>query len=299
MSSSRDNRRGIFSLLGAMALFAANDTLTKVVLQSYPVGEVMFLRGLLTAIFVALAIVALRQTHHIRRAVIPLVGLRSVFDATASGLFIAALAHMGVAELSAVILASPILMTMLAVFLFKEPVGWRRWAAIIVGLVGTLCVVKPDAGALNLWALAGVAAALCVAARDLTTLRIDASIPTLVVSLFSAFALTIGGFLLGIDEQWKMLAAVPLLITAMAAAFYSLANFLLILAFRSVEVSVVSPFRYSLILWGGIGGYIGFGEIPDGWSILGAALVVASGVYTLHRESVRRRYLSSKIAAEL
>jgi drug/metabolite transporter (DMT)-like permease len=205
---------------------------------------------------------------------------------------------MGLAELSAIILASPLIMTMLAVWLFREPVGWRRWGAIIVGLIGTLIVVKPNPANLNIWALLGLAAALGAASRDLATLRVSPTVPTLAVAMFSAVALTITGLGLSLNETWRPFDWQALLLLAGAALLYSIATYLLVLAFRAVEVSVVSPFRYGLLLWAGIAGYVVFGELPDAWSLVGAALIVASGVYTLHREAVRHRYLSSKLTTE-
>jgi drug/metabolite transporter (DMT)-like permease len=294
----RANRRGIFALLCATAAFTTNDALTKIVASSYPVGQVMFLRGSMTILAITAALVVLRQIGRILPAFGAVIVFRSMFDAIASATFIAALAHMPIAELSALVLAAPLLMTMMAVLIFKEPVGWRRWGAIIVGLAGTLLVVKPSPSAFDIWAIFGVGAALGAAARDLSTLRIDPAVPTLVIAFFSAVALTTTGFLLGLDESWRAMALAELSMLAIAALFYSIATYLLVLAFRSVEISVVSPFRYSLLIWAGIAGYIGFGELPDRWSISGALLIVASGLYTLHRETVRHRYLSAKPTTE-
>ena len=298
MSSLHDNRRGIVALLAATAAFTINDTLTKIVVRSYPVGEVMFARGLLTVVLMLGTLVMVRQIGRVGPAFGLVVILRSIFDAIASALFIWALGHMAIAELSAIVLAAPLIMTMLAVVIFSEPVGWRRWGAIIVGLVGTLLVVKPNPYALDVWAMAGLGAAFGAAARDLSTLRISPMIPTLAISFYSALALTATGFILGINEHWPMLDWATFWILAIAASFYSVATYLLVLAFRSVEVSVVSPFRYCLLIWAGIAGYVAFGELPDHWSIAGAALIVASGLYTLHREAVRHRFLSAKPTTE-
>lgn len=281
-----------------MAAFSVNDALTKVVVTAYPVGEVMFVRGLMTIGIMCVALAVLGQLGRVIPAIGWPVTMRSIFDAFASVTFITALVHLGLAELSALVLASPLIMTMLAVWIFKEPVGWRRWSAIIVGLIGTLLVVKPDPANLNAWALLGVAAAFGAASRDLATLRIDKSIPTLAVSIFSAISLTIAGLLLGLHEKWVALDPKAIGIIAAAALLYSIATYLLVLAFRAVEVSVVSPFRYGLLIWAGIAGYVVFGEFPDGWTLAGAALIVGSGVYTVHREAVRHRYLSAKPTTE-
>ncbi len=299
MPSLRANRRGIIALLLATAAFTVNDTLTKIVVQDHPVGEVMFLRGLMTFFFISIVLVAQRETLHLRSTVNRLVLLRSLLDAAASAMFVTALVRMGIAELSAIVLASPLLLTMLAVIIFKEPVGWRRWSAVIVGMIGTLFIVKPDVTVVDVWAILGLVVALGVAARDLTTLRIDPAIPTTVISIFSAIALTVAGVLMGTTEEWQIFAAATFLIIAIAAFFYSIGTYFLVVAFRSVDVSVVSPFRYCMLIWAGLAGYLAFGDLPDGWSIFGTVLIVASGLYTLHRETVRHRYLSAKATPEI
>jgi drug/metabolite transporter (DMT)-like permease len=298
LPSLRANRRGIAALLSAMAAFTVNDALTKIVVQAYPAGEIMFARGLITVAMLGASLAAMRQIRLVPSAARPPVILRSVFDAAASGLFITALGHMGIAELSAIVLASPLIMTMLAVLLFKEPVGWRRWAAIVAGLAGTMLVVKPVPSALDVWALLGLGAAFGAAARDLATLRISPGVPTLAVAMYSALALTSTGLLLGARENWLMLESGALVLLAAAAFLYSIATYLLVLAFRSVDVSVVSPFRYGLLIFSGGIGFLVFGEIPDLWSVAGAGLIVASGIYTLHRETVRHRYLSARPTTE-
>lgn len=281
-----------------MAAFTINDALTKIVVSLYPVGEVMFARGFMTIVMIGVALAMLGQIGRIPAAFGWPVALRSVFDAAASATFITALGHMGIAELSATVLASPLIMTMLAVILFSEPVGWRRWAAIVVGLIGTLLVVKPNPSALDVWSMLGLGAAFGAASRDLATLQINKAVPTLVVAIFSALALTTAGFLLGLNEAWVLFEPKYFLSLAVAAFFYSVGTYLLVLAFRSVEVSVVSPFRYSLLIWTVIAGYVVFGDFPDNWSLAGAALIVGSGLYTLHREAVRHRFLSAKPTSE-
>src|SRR5204863_7681559 len=120
---------------------------------------------------------------HLRAAVQPLVLTRTAFDGAAMVLFTTALIHMPLAELSAINLVSPLMLTALAVILFAEEVGWRRWSAIIVGFVGTLIIVKPSAGNFNAWALLGLCCSFAAASRDIITRQLDPRIPTLVISL--------------------------------------------------------------------------------------------------------------------
>ena len=289
VSQAGANRRGIICLVTGMAAFAVNDALVKLVALRAPVGEAIFLRGLFTLGFLALALTAMRQFGMLRLALRPLVTLRGILDGFASALFVLALVHMNIAELAAVVLTSPLLMTAMAVVLFGELVGWRRWIAIAVGLVGTLFIVKPAAGAFDVWALLGLGAAAASASRDLITRRLDAAIPALAVSFIGSIGVTLSGVVIGLNESWRALSANETLLLLCAATFISVGTYLLVLAFRGVEISLVAPFRYTLLIWGGIAGYLAFGERPDIWSVVGAALIVGSGLYTLHREAVRRR----------
>lgn len=291
-TQSAANRRGMLALTSGMAAFAVNDALVKLVARAAPVGEVIFLRGLFTLGFLLVALFVLGQVHRIGMAARPLIGLRSVLDGAASALFVAALVHMNIAELSAVVLTSPLLMTAMAVFLYREDVGWRRWAAICVGLIGMLCIVKPAPGEFDVWALAGLGAAAASASRDLITRRLDPAVPALAVSFAGSVGVTLSGLVLGAGETWRPMSASEIGLIAASSLFISIGTYLLVLAFRGVEISVVAPFRYTLLIWAGLAGFLVFGERPDLIAAAGAVLIVGSGLYTLHREAVRRRSLT-------
>jgi drug/metabolite transporter (DMT)-like permease len=220
--------------------------------------------------------------------------VRSGFEALAALFFTSALLHMPLAELSTIILISPLIITALSVMLFGEVVYWRRWTAIGVGFVGALLVVKPTPSAFDAWALLGILCAFASASRDLLTRKLDPRIPTIVVSFTAAVAVTIAGFLLGFWEEWRALKSIELGLLAVAAVFLAAGNFLVVVAFRVAEVSAVAPFRYTILIWAGVAGLVVFGELPDRWSLGGAALIVGSGIYALHREAVRGREIASR-----
>jgi drug/metabolite transporter (DMT)-like permease len=183
------------------------------------------------------------------------------------------------------------------VILYGEEVGWRRWTAIVVGFLGALCVVKPTPAAFNAWALVGLACAFASAGRDLMTRRLPEGIPFTVVSLMAAVAVTIVGLLMAPWENWRALTLEELGLLALGAAFLSGGTTMLVLAFRDVDISAVAPFRYTLLIWAGLAGYFLFGEVPDRWAAVGAALIVGSGIYALHREAVRARAARRMAAA--
>lgn len=298
MSFSGANRRGIFAIVVATGVFTTNDSIVKLVARQAPLGEVLFVRGIMATLLLASILVGLGHLRTLPLVLKPLVLARSGLEALATVLFTTALLHMPIAELSTVTSVSPLIITALAVWMFGEIVGWRRWTAIAVGMVGTLFLVKPTPASFDAWALLGLLCALCSATRDLLTRRLDPHVPTIAVSLMAAVAVMIAGALLGLGESWRPMRAGETGLLAIAAVFLAAGNFLSVLAFRGVDVSVIAPFRYSLLIWAGLAGFVVFGEIPDGWSVLGAALIGGSGIYAFHREAVRGRAVASRIPPE-
>lgn len=292
--SLRANRRGIVAIVCATATYSANDSIVKLVARKYPLGEVLFVRGLITCLLVGTLLVALGHWTAIGHGFRPLVLLRSSLEALAAVFFTTALMHMPLAELSTVILVSPLIITALSVVCYGERVGWRRWTAITVGFIGTLFVVKPTPASFDAWALLGILCAFSSASRDLLTRRLPGGTPTIVVSFMAAVSVTAAGVLMGLGEEWRLMEPSQIALLAIAAGFLAVGNFLAVVAFRAVEVSAVAPFRYSILLWAGIAGYVVFGELPDRWALVGAALIVGSGIYALHREAVRAREAAAR-----
>jgi drug/metabolite transporter (DMT)-like permease len=284
----------MFALTFGMAAYAVNDAFVKFVARDLPFGEVLFLRSALS-VFILVAVIAVTGgLNQIASAAKPVVLWRALFDAGGTVFFIAALVNMKIADLSAVVMTSPLILTALSAVMLGDHVGWRRWGAIGIGLIGTLFIVKPGAGTFDVWALAGLTAAFFAAGRDLTTRRIDPAISSLVVGLYGTVAVALCGAAIGLTESWTMPNGGQWTFIAVAAAFLGLGTYLVVLAFRGVEIPAVAPFRYTLLIWMGIAGYVGFGEVPDRWAFAGAALIAFSGLYALHREAAQRRNLAAR-----
>jgi drug/metabolite transporter (DMT)-like permease len=293
LTQSAANRRGMIALTFGMAAYTVNDAFVKLIARELPFGEVLFLRSALSVVILMVVISMTGGLRQVVSSATPTVLLRSLFDALGTVFFIAALVNMKIADLSAVVMTSPLILTALAALMLGDRVGWRRWSAIGVGLAGTLFIVKPGAGAFDMWALAGLAAALFGAARDLTTRRLDPATSSLVVGLYGTVAVTLAGAAIGLTESWAFPNREQWMLIAIAAVFLGLGTYLVVHAFRGVEIASVAPFRYTLLLWMGIAGYVGFGEVPDRWAFVGAALIVLSGLYALHREAVTRRAIAA------
>lgn len=291
MSPLSANQRGIIALIGGMVAYTINDVMVKAVAHKYPVGEVIFVRGVMTAALIATAVVAFGHARSLRRATERPIILRSIFDGLSTACFITALVHMKIADVAAMQQVSPLILTALSVLFYREAVGWRRWAAIAVGFAGAMFVVKPAPSAFDVWALVALGAATASALREMQTRRIDHAVPTMVIAFMGSLGIVAAGAIMAAPVGWVPILAPDLVMLAGAALFVGIATYLVALAFRNVDLSVVAPFRYSYLITSGIAGYLIFRELPDRWSAVGAVLIVASGLYALHREAVRRRQL--------
>jgi drug/metabolite transporter (DMT)-like permease len=278
-----------------MAVFSTNDMLMKLTAQRNPLGEVIMVRGVLATLIVGTIIVCMGQLSALRLAAKKPVLWRTVFDCLALILFTSALIRMPLADLSAMNLVSPLIITALAVVLFGEEVGWRRWTAIVIGFLGTLLIVKPAPANFNAWALLGIACAFSAAIRDVITRQLSPAIPTIGISFMAAFGTVIIGAIMYFLEDWKPMPLRDVGLLAIAALLIAAGHFMIVIAFRDVDVAAIAPFRYTLLIWAGLCGFLAFGEVPDRYAIMGSALIVGSGLYALHREVVRRRTVAADV----
>jgi drug/metabolite transporter (DMT)-like permease len=293
------NQRGIIAICGCMASYTVNDVLVKQILRDYPVGEVIFVRGLMSTLLIGGFVLALGHRRQMRSAIGGLMGIRSVCDGLSTACFIAALVHMQLVNVAAVLAIGPLLITALSVLFHGEAVGWRRWTAVAVGFIGALFLIKPIPSAFDVWAIVAAGSALFAALRELYNRKIDHGVPTVVIAFWGAVGITLFGMVFALAEDWRTFALGDLAQLFVASVFVGLAIYLMALGFRNVDLSVVAPFRYSYLITSALGGYLVFREVPDAWSILGALLIVGSGLYALHREAVRKRALTAKATPAL
>jgi drug/metabolite transporter (DMT)-like permease len=294
LSRFSNNQRGIAAICACMASYTINDVLVKQILLTYPVGEAIFVRGVMCVLLIGAAALWLGHGRALAAPVSRLLASRSLCDGLSTAGFIAALAHMKLANIAAVLQIAPLIITALSVMLYRESVGWRRWTAIGVGFLGALLVIKPVPSEFNIWAIVGAASALAAAVREIQTRRIGRAFPALVVAFWGAVGITLCGGIFAAVEQWRPIDNEDALKLLVAAVFVGIAIYLLAVAFRDVDLSVVAPFRYSYLLTSTLGGLLIFGELPDSWTVAGALLIMGSGIYTLHREAMRRRTITAK-----
>jgi drug/metabolite transporter (DMT)-like permease len=299
MASHSANYRGILAMIGACGCFSANDALTKLAAVYLPVSEIVAIRAAFTLLFAYLIIVWRGETSRISRISNPYLMLRAFIEGFTGVLIIYALKLMPIADLTAILLAQPFMMMIVGVAVLGEKPGWRGWMAVTAGFLGMLLVMKPGTSSFEPASLIALLATLFVLGRDLLTRKIPAHIPSPVITFATAlFAVPIGmaGFAV---EQWTMPVLFPFLVTVGSAGFLVFAFILMVMAFRGTDVSAISPFRYSLVVFAVIFGIVLFGEIPDAVSIVGMGIIVAAGVYMLHWETRQRRGATANTVAAL
>lgn len=288
--------RGVASMVLGMASFVTNDTLIKLASVTTPTGQLVTIRNLLASVLIFGLIYLTGHASHMHRTINRVVIARSCLDIVATILYLLALFHMPIGNVTAINMASPLAMTAAAAIFLQAPVGWRRWTAVAVGFVGVMLIVQPDAEGFNAYALLAIASVVFIVARDLTTRQIDQSIPSLVVTLTNAILVMIGALALSAFEGWVAIGWREYLLLATAAIFLICGYLLIVDAFRHGDLATVGPFRYTALIWALLFGFLVWGDLPNLLAQLGIVIVVASGLYVLHRERLRARAEATKAA---
>lgn len=283
------NLRGILAMMISMAAFTAGDSIIKVVGRSLPVGEILFLRGLFSIVLTCLLIWWTDQWPDWPRARSALIAWRTMAEVAGSVMFFVGLMYLPFADVAAIGQFTPLAVTAGAALFLGEAVGWRRWAATLVELVGVLVIIQPGSSSFQWAALYIVAAVLGISARDLITRRISRDVPALIIAAMSSVALCGFGLAMAMLETWVYPTPRSVMLLAVAAVTVTTGYYWVVVAMRTGEPGVVAPFRYSAMLFALAISFFVFDERPNATSMLGVALVIAAGVYTLHREQVRRR----------
>jgi drug/metabolite transporter (DMT)-like permease len=274
----------------AMASFTIVDAITKAVSTDMNFGEIMLVRGVF-----AIALVATLAWH--RAALRPLptlmmkpIALRVAGEVGGTISFMAAIVHLPLANTAAIVQALPLAITFGAALIFGEPVGWRRWLAIIAGFVGVLIVVRPGVEGFSQFSLLALTSVVFCAVRDLATKQVPVEIPSLFITLVTTVTIAITGAVILVPlGGWTPPSGRALGLLAFAAVLLLIGYQCIIMALRSGDISAVAPFRYSALLWAMLLGYLVFGDVPDAMMVTGASIIVLSGLYAFYRERKRHR----------
>ena len=274
-------------MVASGALLTINDALAKLMTAHYPVGQLMFMRGVFVLLPIAFLVWRAGGTRVLRVRNPKGQLLRGITVILGSFLFVTALKLMPLADAIAITFAGPLFLTAMATPLLAETVGWRRWLAVVVGFCGVVLMLRPT-GAFQWVALLPLAVALLGAFRDIITRAMVGSESTLSILFVSTLMVTSSG-LVTLPFGWSAPTAADLAILASAGFCLSGAHYFMIEAFRWAEAGLVSPFKYATMVWAVIFGALIWGDMPDSWMISGTLIVTGSGLYILHRETRLRR----------
>lgn len=284
------NLRGIVLMVVSMAAFAIEDSFIKRAADDMPTGQILLMLGVFgAAIFTVMAARA-GQKPFSRDLLQGQVMLRNLGEVIGTMGFVTAIALTPLTSATAILQAMPLAVTLGAALFLGESVGWRRWTAILVGFAGVLVIIRPGLEGFDINSLWAVLAVFGLAIRDLATRRVPARIGSMSISVSGFVSVAIlGGAMLALSggAVWPGTLQTALMVGALAAGVVG--YWMVVEAMRVGEISAVTPFRYTRLIFALIIGILIFGERPDLMTLAGATLVIGSGLYTFARERVRRR----------
>ncbi len=275
--------KGVLCIVTGGLFLTMNDALLKWLAGDYPVGQIMFVRGLFVFIPISIlvwqagGITALRITRtrtHVLRTLLVIAG---------TFLFITGLRYLPLADAITITFAGPLFVTALAAPILGEVIRWRRWLAVAVGFVGVIIIVRPSGNIAQMAALLPLCASLTGAFRDILTRYMASRESSISVLFYTSLGVTVAGgatYIMG----WQNMPITDIAFLALSGMLMGSAHFLMIETYRFAEAAFVAPFKYVSMIWAIILGFLVWGEYPDRWTLFGAAIVISSGIYIMHRE---------------
>ncbi len=290
MAPVGDNVRGALLMIAAMVAFTVNDACLKGLSGDLPLMQALFLRGL--AVTPVLALWAWARGG-LRLSVLGAdrrrLALRTAAEIAAAWFYLTAVYNMPLANVASIHQATPLMVTLAALLFLGEPVGWRRLTAIAIGFVGVLLIVRPGTSGFTIYSIYALGAVVTVVVRDLVTRRMSAGLPSHTVALVTSIGVTVFAGAMSLATPWRPVGGETGMLLAGASGSVLVAYVLSISAMRVGEIAVVAPFRYTSLLVAMVIGVFAFGEVPAPLTLLGAAIVVATGLFSFFRENVRGR----------
>ena len=282
-----NNPRGILLMALGFALFAVADTIAKVLLEYYPPVQVVFIRML--GLFWGVNLIMLYnlkwvgKTHNLSKQL-----LRGLAQAGSAVSFLVGLRTIAIADATSIAFVAPLFVIILSYFILKEPIGIRRWLAVIIGFSGTLIIIRPGFEIINLGHIFIIIAALLFALRQIISRLIASTDDPLTTAFFTAYTSV---FIFVLFQPWVWTPITDknhIVLFFVFASFAGIAEFLVIKSLQIAHAVVVSPLQYTLLIWVTIFGFFIWGILPDVWTFLGAGVIIATGLYSLHRERLKK-----------
>ena len=285
-----NNLFGAIFMVVSMLSFVSNDALMKYLFQTISVEQGILVRALISVpLLVTIAYFRKSLFVRIDRRNWKIVLIRAFAELGATMAFLTALSKMPLANVTAILQSLPLTVTMFAAIFFGEQVGWRRWGAILIGFVGVLIIIRPGGEGFNQYAFLAIVAVGFVTLRDAITRKLDPAVPSLFVALISSIPILFFGVGMTAATGWNPLSGLLFGIVVLAAIAITSGHLFAVMAMRSGEISFVSPFRYTGMVWAILFGFLLFGDLPDHATTLGTVIVIGMGIYAFHRERVRQQ----------
>lgn len=271
-----------------MFLFSCVDTVAKFLTETLPAIQIVWFRQL--GLFAGVVVLIVVQGRVVLASANPALQIgRGALAACSATLFIIGVSYVPLADAVAITFVAPFLVTVMGALILREPVGVRRWTAVIIGFLGTLIVIRPGMGVMHPAAGLLIIAAGAFALRQILSRILaggDGTKTTVAYTALVSWSL----LTLPLPFFWQtpsspLQIGLLILIALLAAG----AEILVIMALDAAQAVVVAPVQYSLLIWGTLYGFLVFGQFPDGWTWVGALIIIATGIYTLHRERLVAR----------
>tara|TARA_B100000315_G_scaffold104284_1_gene95547 strand:+ start:19352 stop:20242 length:891 start_codon:yes stop_codon:yes gene_type:complete len=285
ISSPNNNLKGIAVMIIGMIGMAGTDAAGKWLMTSdYSVFQVVAIRGWMIVVILTAWILIKRRTAELRTKRLGAHAFRLVLAFCGPILMFSALATMPLADVTVIIFGSPFLTTALSVPIFKEKVGRHRWAMIIIGFIGVIVVLRPGATLFDPVAILALLAGVAFATVNLTARWLRDTETTICITFYTMVGMAILASL-ALPFVWQPIPLTDLIIFVIMAVFTLIGYLGMTGAFVMAPVGVVAPFEYTVLIFAVILGFVIWGEVPDSFVWTGAAIIIASGVYLMHREA--------------
>ncbi len=282
-ASLSDSTKGVVTMLVATQLLTINDAVTKLLTEDHSIWQVLALRHLFSLCVILPYIHWIAGWDAMRVTNGKGIAVRALFFVGTSVFIVGSFALLPLAFVTAIAFSSPIVVAAFSHMFTGERVGPRRWMAVLAGFIGVLVIVRPGGAGFSYILLLPVIAALCAGARDVITRGLSKTESSISILFWSNIAVIVVAFAVAIARGWEPISLPTVAFLMLIGVLNASAHFLIIDAFRLGDASLVAPFRYSGLLWAIILGLLIWGDFPDAWTLVGSAILVASGIYIIER----------------
>ena len=281
-----ENFRGAVLMMICMSAFVLNDAFVRLAGDSLPLAQILFFRGLLTSIVLLL----LAFYTGVLKLKVPrqdkwLIFFRSVTEALTAYFFLTAVMNMPFANVTAILQILPMTVTLAAAFVFKEKVGAFRISLILLGFLGVILIINPAKEGFNVYAGYALISVLLITTRDLLSRKLSVDVPTLIPTVSASLGVLLFSILLITNTAFQPLGLQNSFFIGAAAFFIIFGYYTAVLVMRAGEISFISPFRYTAVLFALLLGFVFFDEQPDKIALLGMLIVMISGIILMLRNN--------------